>query len=97
VEGGAQPNPAPLAEAHSPRYELSDRSATRMARPLWVKSRHMQCKTAYPLYSQERTFCGAIGTFAKGQIGHRICSARKGYVIFLSGLFDTRQTQRDPA
>src|SRR5262245_60924994 len=24
--------------------------------PLWVKSRHMQCKTACPLYPQKRTF-----------------------------------------
>ena len=23
--------------------------------PLWVKSRHLQCKTLCPLYSQERT------------------------------------------
>jgi len=24
--------------------------------PLWVRSGHLQCKTAYPLYPQERTF-----------------------------------------
>ena len=27
--------------------------------PLWVKSRHVQCKTACPLYPQERTLGGA--------------------------------------
>jgi hypothetical protein len=32
--------------------------ATRV--PLWVKSRHVQCKTAGPLYSRKRTFEGAL-------------------------------------
>ena len=38
---------------------MSDQvEATRV--PLWVKSRHVQCKTAGPLYSRKRTFEGAL-------------------------------------
>jgi len=35
--------------------------------PLWVKSRHMQCTTACPLYTRKRTFAVQLGMFALGQ------------------------------
>src|SRR5262245_17615207 len=35
--------------------------------PLWVKSRHVQCKTACPLYSRKRHQMRQMGMSAKGQ------------------------------
>jgi len=35
--------------------------------PLWVKSRHMHCKKACPLYPQERTCAVQLGTSAMSQ------------------------------
>ena len=34
--------------------------------PLWVKSRHLQCKTACPLYPRKRTLDRSIGTQTQG-------------------------------
>jgi hypothetical protein len=40
-----------------------------MQYPLWVKSRHMQCKKACPLYPQERTCAVQLWMSALGQQG----------------------------
>src|SRR5215472_14514463 len=41
----------------------SGRGQVNRRRPLWVRSRHMQCKTACPLYPRKRTLerSGAVG------------------------------------
>src|SRR5262245_22392104 len=65
----------PLQERHRnrPRSKTNESLACGLSKnaglrcPLWVKSRHMQCKRACPLYTRKRTGASHWAMSAKGQ------------------------------
>ena len=75
--------------------------------PLWVKSRHLQCKPGCPLYPQKRTCAVQLGMSALCQSGHSLSNqtARIAWPVLIpSGLISNsargslhyrRSTKRD--
>src|SRR5262249_18418505 len=74
------------------RHSALGKAQLALARPLWVKSRHLQRKKACPLYPRKRTYAVQLGMSARGQKRTSIifqsavaCRVKRGPRVPLTG------------